>query len=125
MLSIIVQDSGNVAVLGCEGRIVAGHEVDLLRSAALSRLNRRTVVLDLTRVETIDGGGIGLFVFLQGWARAAGIELKLRNPTQHVHEMLKLTNLDSVFEICLSDNAVLRYSIDVGATEETTAYQRD
>jgi anti-anti-sigma regulatory factor len=76
-------------------------------------------------VETIDGGRIGLFVFLQGWARATGIELKLMNPSQHLRELLKLTNLDSVFELCLSEDARLRDPIVVGATEEAAACQRN
>jgi anti-anti-sigma factor len=88
-------------------------------------VNRRTVALDLTRVEAIDGGGIGLLICLQGWARAAGIELKLMNPAQHVREMLELTNLDSVFDICLSEDATLRHPTVVGATEETAAYDCD
>jgi hypothetical protein len=49
MLSVTVQDLGDVAVLRCEGRIVSGHEVDILRTAALSRANRRIVVLDVTQ----------------------------------------------------------------------------
>ena len=75
----------------------------------------------LTRVEAIDGGGIGLLVFLQGWARAAGIGLKLVSPSQHVRELLELTNLGSVFEICLSEDAALRHPTVVRASEETAA----
>jgi len=123
MLSVTVQDFRDVAVLRCAGRIVAGREAGILRTAALSLVNKRTVVVDLTRVETIDGGGIGLLVFLQGWARAVGIELKLMNPAQHVRELLELTNLDSVFEI--SEDAVLRHPHVVEATEEAAAYEGD
>jgi len=50
------------------------------------------------RVDTIYGGRIGLLVFLHGWARAAAIELKLMNATQHMRELLELTNLDSLLE---------------------------
>ncbi len=50
MLSVTVQDLGDVTVLRCEGRNVAGQEADILRKAALAQVNRRTVVVDLTRV---------------------------------------------------------------------------
>jgi anti-anti-sigma factor len=55
----------------------------------------RDVVLDLTQVDAIDAAGIGALISLQ----AAGVYLKLMNPRPQVREVLKLTNLDSVFEI--------------------------
>jgi anti-anti-sigma factor len=58
----------------------------------------RNVVLDLTQVDAIDAAGIGALVSLQ----AAGVYLKLMNPTRPVREILKLTNLDTIFEICES-----------------------
>src|SRR5207244_8672451 len=96
MLSVTIQDLGDVSSVG---RIVAGREADILREAALSQSKARTVVLDLAQVEAIDGGGIGVLVFLQASRHAAGMELKLMNPTQHVVEMLKVNNLDSLFAI--------------------------
>ncbi len=125
MLSVTIQDLGDAVVLRCVGRIVAGSEADILRKAALSQANRRIVMLDLTQVEAIDGGGIGLLVFLQACARAAGMELKLMNPTQHVLELLQLTNLDSVFEIFSSEDAALRHAAVARVTNETAAYQCD
>jgi hypothetical protein len=55
-------------------------------------------VLDLTHVDAIDAAGIGALVSLQ----AAGVYLKLMNPTPQVREILKITNLDTIFEICES-----------------------
>ena len=66
MLNVTIQHSEDVAVLRCVGRIVAGDEADILRKAVLSQANRRTVVLDLTRVDAIDGGGMGVLLFLRG-----------------------------------------------------------
>jgi len=103
MLNVTVQHSEDMAILRCVGRIVAGDEASILRKAVLSQANSRTVVLDLTRVAAIDGGGMGLLVFLQGWARATEVDLKLMNPTSRVRELLELTNLNSVFEIFSSE----------------------
>ncbi len=106
MLNVTIQHSENMAVLRCVGRIVAGDEANTLRKAVLSQVNCRTVVLDLTRVDAIDGGGMGVLVFLQEWARASEVDLKLTNPTSRVRELFELTNLDSVFEIFSSEDAV-------------------
>ncbi len=69
------------------------------------------MILDLARVDAIDGSGIGLLVFLHAWARAGGIELKLMSPTRQVRELLELTNLSSVFEISSSENPVLSHPL--------------
>ena len=94
MLKVTVEDLNEVVVLHCAGRIVRGDETALL--CAASRQHGRTVVVDLAQVDTIDAAGIGLLVSLQ----AAGIYLRLMNPNRNVREMLRLTHLDSVFEVC-------------------------
>ena len=93
MLTVNVESSANQVVLRCSGRIVRGVETDL--ACAALRQRKRELVLDLAKVQAIDAAGIGLLVSLQ----AAGIYLTLRNPTNQVREMLRVTNLDSIFEI--------------------------
>lgn len=93
MLMITPETLDEAVILHCLGRIVCGYET-LLLCAAL-RQERPNVVLDLTEVEAIDAAGIGALVSLQ----ASGIYLKLMNPTPPVREILKVTNLDSIFEI--------------------------
>ena len=123
MLNVTIQHSEDMAVLRCVGRIVAGDEANILRKAVLSQVNSRTVVLDLTRVDAIDGGGMGVLVLLQGWARATEVDLKLMNPTSRVRELFELTNLDSVFEIFSSEGAVSNRPVAVAATQGTAAFQ--
>ena len=53
-------------------------------------------MLDLEEVSAIDAAGIGALLSLQ----AAGIYLKLVNPSQSVRAVLRLTGMASVFEIC-------------------------
>jgi anti-anti-sigma factor len=94
MLTVTVRDSDDEVVLHCQGRIVRGDETAIL-CAAVHQYGRH-IILDLTEVDVIDAAGIGLLVSLQ----AAGIYLKLMNPTRQVRETLKVTQLESVFEIC-------------------------
>lgn len=98
MLKVIVENFAKVVVLRCLGRIVRGDETSILCSAVQQQ--SRNVVLDLTKVDAIDAAGIGALVSLQ----AAGVYLKLLNPTQQVREVLKVTKLDSIFEICESQS---------------------
>jgi anti-anti-sigma factor len=90
-------------IIKCEGRIVAGDEIARLKSAVLCHQESQTVELDLEKVEMIDGSGLGLLAFLAGWTRVVGTELKLVNPSRRVRELLALTRLDSVLEICSAE----------------------
>jgi anti-anti-sigma factor len=93
MLTVTVKNSDDGVVLQCQGRIVRGYETAILCAAV--RQEGRNVTLDLTEVDAIDAAGIGSLVSLQ----ASGIYLTLLNPTEQVREVLKLTQLESIFEI--------------------------
>src|ERR1700704_26196 len=93
MLTVTVKDSDNGVVLQCQGRIVRGDETAILCAAV--RQEGRNVTLDLAGVDAIDAAGVGSLVSLQ----ASGIYLTLLNPTDQVREVLKVTQLESIFEI--------------------------
>jgi anti-anti-sigma factor len=99
MLTIDVEKAGDVAVVHCGGRLVRGAEVATLRSAVVSEKTTRIVVLDLSQLEFIDGGGLNALVSLHHWTRNHGIQLKLVNPSHFVNEMLTRTRLNRVFDI--------------------------
>jgi len=80
-------------------QIVRGDETAILCAAV--RQKGRNVTLDLTEVDAIDAAGIGSLVSLQ----ASGIYLKLMNPTKQVRDILKVTQLESIFEICKLQSA--------------------
>jgi len=96
MLTVTIEPKGDVVTLRCAGRIVRGQETAVVCAAV--RQHARNLVLDLAMVDTIDAAGIGVLVSLQ----AAGIYLKLVNPTRQVREVLRVTKLETVFEICES-----------------------
>ena len=99
MLSLNIHNLGKVTLFRCAGRITAG-DGDVLRNAILTPLHKRTVVLDLADISAVDAAGLGILVSLRTWAHATGTELMLLNVTPRVEEVLELTNLRSVFEVC-------------------------
>jgi anti-anti-sigma factor len=105
-LQIKSEQTGDVAVLQCAGRVVRGEAIHFLKDSVTSLKEPRVVVLDLTEVEMIDGGGLGMLVFLHRWTRDNGIQLKLVNPSRFVREMLDRTRLSCVFNISSVDDAV-------------------
>lgn len=119
-LGVTIHDLGETAIVRCVGRIGVG-ETKTLRKAVLSQSSRQTVVLDLARVDALDCAGIGLLVFLHGWAGVVGIDLQLMNPTRHVCELLELTNLDSVFKILSSEEPMWISRTADPAVDDTAA----
>ena len=78
MLSLTIQNLGDVTVFRCAGRITFGSGNDL-RTAISTQSRMRIAVLDLAEISAVDAAGLGILLSMRGWARAAGVELKLMN----------------------------------------------
>jgi anti-anti-sigma factor len=117
MLIVSIEDLGDATILRCVGSILVGDEVKTLRRAVLARTASPAVVLDLGRVNAIDAGGIGLLVFLRAWAQGLGTEFKLMNVSPHLRKLLKLTKLDSMFDIHSSEDRTWRDLVAILVTE--------
>jgi len=96
MFNIHIEVVGDVAVVQCEGRIVHSEAAYHLRDAILSQRNARVVVVELSDVDTIEGGGLGMLAFLQRWAHDHNVKLKLFNPTSSVQNRLEHTWMPSL-----------------------------
>jgi anti-anti-sigma regulatory factor len=97
MLSLQVRNISEMAIIECAGRIVHSEAAFKLRQAVCSQSDARIIVLDLTEVPAIEGGGLGMLMFLQRWARDHEIRLKLFNPSQSVRT--QLARVSSVREV--------------------------
>src|ERR1035438_3698243 len=89
MLNVTVENIGELAVVECEGRIVQSDSAYKLREAVTSLTDARIVVLELSEVSALGGGGLGMLVFLQRWARENNIRFLLFNPSESVQSALK------------------------------------
>ena len=104
---------GDVLVLQCAGRIVAGPEVDILHETIRQELVQQPVqqpdvVLQMADVQFIDSSGLGTIVRLMSLARAAGGDLKICQLPGMMAKVLAMTNLHTVFEIFeTEDEAIL------------------
>jgi len=105
-LHIKSEQAGDVAVLQCAGRIVRGEALQLLKDTVTSLRRPRVIVLDLSAVEMLDGGGLGMLVFLHCWTRDNGIQLKFVNPSNFTLEMLEQTGLTSFLHVSSVNDAV-------------------
>ena len=105
-LQIESSRAGDVAIVQCKGRLVRGNPIFALRDAVTRFHDARIIVLDLTALENLDGGGLGLLVLLYRWAREYGVQIKLVNANAFVREMLDRTRLTCVFDVSSVEDAV-------------------
>ena len=98
MLQVQTKNLETVAVLCLQGQIVTG-ETEILRNAVQSLTDVNAVKLDLTRVTTIDAGGLGVMLALREQLEAKGIHFELMNVSRLVRKVFELARLDSVFQI--------------------------
>jgi anti-sigma B factor antagonist len=97
LLALDIERAGNVAVVRCHGKLVAG--VSDILYAEVSQLipDAKRIVLDLTDLTQMDSMGVGAIVRLYVSAKAAGCDLELINLGKRIRQLLGVTNLLSVF----------------------------
>jgi anti-sigma B factor antagonist len=98
-LSLNTRAIGDVTVVRCTGRIVAGGETESLREHITGlRQDRNAFVLHLGEVVFIDSSGLGTLVRLLTSTRRGRGDLKLCNVPQAVDKVLQMTNLITLFD---------------------------
>ena len=98
MLTLEIRNYHDLAVLSCSGRIVRGDGADDLLRAAMSQ-DQRHLQIDLSGVESIDAGGLGVLAALEKWAKDGKRTLELINPSKRVRQALAATKLSSVLQV--------------------------
>lgn len=96
MPSVRIDNMGETAIIECAGRFVRAEAALKLRDAVTSQTDARVVVLDLTEMHALGGGGLGTFLVLQKWAQDNDIQLQLFNPSGTVLDKLKHVELKTV-----------------------------
>jgi anti-anti-sigma regulatory factor len=99
MLTVNIEEIGELTVVECGGRIVRSESAFELRKAVTSQLDAKIVVIDLSEVTAIEGGGLGMLVFLQRWAFDHHIQFKLFNPRRSVRDRLGRASSLQEFDI--------------------------
>lgn len=104
MLQFLTQRAGDIVVLQCTGRMVAGDGLKSLQRMAIAQ-RAAGLIVDLRGVESLDAAGLGTLLRIRQWCEAQGMSLKLINPSKQVREVLSLTALDSVIQLQPAESA--------------------
>ena len=102
------RQSDDVTILDLTGRLSLGEAVafgpgsGLILSETVKELakkGKKNILLNLAGVTYVDSSGVGQLVGAMTSARNQGVSLKLLRPNTQVLNLLKLSKLDTVFNI--------------------------
>jgi len=92
----------DVAVVWLVGRIVLGKETGDLRAKVkgLQDEGYKKLVLNMEQVNLVDSAGLGAIVSLHYTATSCGATLRLCNLGSKFKDLVYMTKLHTVFEVC-------------------------
>jgi anti-anti-sigma regulatory factor len=114
IMHLHIEKIGEMTIIECAGRVVSSDNAFRLRDAVTSQRDARIIVVDLSEVRSIEGGGLGMLAFLGRWAHDHDIQFKLFNPTKSVCD-----RLESLSTLPDCDIATLGEMMDLLANADT------
>ena len=102
------RQNDDVTILDLTGRLSLGEAVafgpgsGLILSDTVKELTKKgkkNILLNLAGVTYVDSSGVGQLVGAMTSARNQGVSLKLLRPNRQVLDLLKMSKLDTVFDI--------------------------
>jgi anti-sigma B factor antagonist len=108
-LKMMNSEVNGTSVVTLDGRIVLGEESKSLREKlkGLIAEGKKQIVLNMENITYIDSTGLGTLVASQVSAKTQGASLKLCNLGRKFQELLQLTKLLTVFEVCNTEAAAV------------------
>jgi anti-sigma B factor antagonist len=97
ILTFETECDGNSAVVKCKGRLIAGTTEDLYQEVKPLLPQMKVVTIDLADLTYVDSMGLGALVRLYTSSRQVGCEFKLLHLGMQLRNVMKMTNLLSVF----------------------------
>jgi anti-sigma B factor antagonist len=98
--TIEVDQEGAASVMRIEGDVTSASEGDLMAAYARAVAHGSSaVILDFTKLDYMNSGGIGLLVTLLVRAQRSGAKLIATGLSEHYRQIFELTRLDEAIEI--------------------------
>ena len=110
MLNINQRQVDHITILDLNGRITIGEGSSQFRESVRRLMDqaRNRVVLNFAEVNYVDSSGIGELVSAYTSLNNQGGQLKLLNLPKRIRDLLRITKLDTVFEIFEDEATALR-----------------
>lgn len=105
---------GSITIVDLRGSIDLGEPSLTLRRTIrdLVESGRTKIILNFSQVNSMDSAGVGELAGAYAPVKSKGGELKFLGPTKKVYDMLKITQLDRVFEVYMDEETAIRSFVD-------------
>lgn len=122
-MHVEVRKAGDVVIVDMEGKLHGGIGDEILRGVVNELLAEdwKRILLNLSKVTSIDSQGVGELVQSLKVCRKFGAQLKLLNLHERVKKSLHLASLLPVFEVYDSESAALKHFPGNGSTPPAPA----
>ncbi|HSY14308.1 MAG TPA: STAS domain-containing protein [Verrucomicrobiae bacterium] len=99
----------NVLIVDTIGELRLGEGTDVVRNLVRDMLGQgyKKILLNLRDVRHIDSAGVGELMSCYTSVRNQGGELKLMNLSKHVHNLLQITKLYTIFDVAEDEGTAL------------------
>ena len=124
-MRISVHFKDDVAIMGLNGRFLAGSDGPFLRQKVKDLIDAgtRKLVIDFSEVPHIDSTGLGFLAGSRALAQNAGVRIVLASVNQHVKRILDGVQLSQFFVIAADEAAALDKLKAAGAAESAPPKQ--
>jgi anti-sigma B factor antagonist len=109
-MEISERESGNITIIDLNGKLNLGDATQRLHDKVNSLLQqgRKSIVLNLADVTSVDSGGLGELVRTLTTMQKHGGSLKVANLPKRVQDLLVMTRLVTVFDTYDDEGAALK-----------------
>jgi anti-sigma B factor antagonist len=108
-LKMTDRDVNDVSLVALDGRIVLGEESNALREKLKSLIaeGKKKIVLNMDNIKYIDSAGLGTLVAAHCSAKTKGASLRLGHLGSKFQEVLQITKLLTIFDVCDTEAAAV------------------
>ena len=101
---------GSITIVDLRGSIVLGETSLTLRRTIRDLVDngRTKIILNFSQVNSIDSAGVGELAGAYLPVKSKGGDLKFLSPIEKVYRVLRITQLDQVFEVHRDEQAAIR-----------------
>ena len=100
-MKLSTRDVDGVTLIDLEGSVLGGPDATALNDVlhTLVEKRKKNVVVDLSRVQTMNSSGLTMLIGALTTMRNAGGDLKLAAASKKIESLLVITKLSTVFEL--------------------------
>ena len=99
-MSFNISERYNSIIIEFNGNVMGGPDAVHLNEKLHELIDdeKKNIVVDLSRVEVMNSSGLGMLIGALTTMRNAGGDLRIANPSPKIEELIKITQLHTVFQ---------------------------